>query len=493
MNNRSFRLTPRRASAQHQQQVQRTSPRRTSQQQQQVPLPPLLSQQAEQSYHSKSATNKSVTKTGFRLSPRRASAQHQQQVQRMSPRSASQHQQVHGTSAASPNYALLTDPVPLPPLFSQQAEQSYHSKSATTKTFTKTSHRLLSRMFLRGRNTNKNSTTISTTHSPIKSKATAGLPPRSITTTSINSSSNKTTKLDLSRDATRVLRRSQQMRRQKSEPDLVGSVLVVPKKTSKNVDNTVFHSTTATGNLQHDDPNDNDSNNNNSNKDELTTKISTPQFAESPRRASCDGIGTATSHVESFSRQLQLQQTKSQPLWRSIRTPLSPSSVTETTVMTEATDTLTLEKTTLARNDSYRFHALLICKPDDDDGDDKNLNETTPPQSPLSPKNTMSPSHDCVVDNLSSTQMAPSALAETSSASYQSVTIESASMIWAPCIFCKATMYCVAVDLVLCPSCHCLSPVVQSNNISLGENADGCGGSGSDVALGGLHAQEYRA
>jgi hypothetical protein len=336
--------------------------------------------------------------------------------------------------------------------------------NSSTNTNTST-RRLLSKLFLRKQQaaakTNSDAysyTTHSTTHSPLKSKATAAAQARlphvpfgsrsnknhnnhnnynnhhhqydSSNNSKTHSHSNATT-LGLSRDATRVLRPSQQKRRQmqmqthmqthmqtqtrrqqQSAPDLVGSVLVLPKRIDRDTAAAAPAPTTADiaaadiaaadiaaadiaaanteerGYQQH-------GLNHGVSKDETKSTEIPLQSPPSPRRLSriaattttTTPTPTPTTPTPSPTRhRLQFKLSKWQQSFRT-GTPLSPSSPSSSVTATIETTENAVEKTTLTRNDdAYQCQSGLVCWMA---ADDNNLNEskyqTDPPQSPFSP------------------------------------------------------------------------------------------------------------
>jgi hypothetical protein len=447
-----------------------------------------------------------MSNRNFRLSPRRFSPK--QQLPLISSSNNSIH---HGISSsnwretsASHDF-FLTDPVPLPPVLTQQAEESFQfmdrnrsskmSSNANTNTNTNTStRRLLSKMFLRKQTAKTNSdaysyTTHSTTHSPLKSKATVAaaagflqVPFGSRSNNNHDSSNNSkthshsnSTTLGLSRDATRVLRPSQQkrmqMRRQQSAPDLVGSVLVLPKRIDCDSVAADIADTDEEGHKQH-------GLNHGISKDEKKLTEIPLQSPPSPRRLSRIAATTTTTTTapSPTRRRLQFQLTKWQQSFRT-GTPLSPSSVTATI------ETNAVEKTTLTRNDEpYQCQPGRVSMAADDIKLDERKYETDPPQSPFNPTCTRkSVPFDVSAEKPSFSSLQPEPSVEMAcsgdledggeeretSVHHLSVSADCGNP-WrsVPCSFCTSTLYCAndADDLlVFCSECYGASPVRADN------------------------------
>jgi hypothetical protein len=466
----------------------------------------------------------------FRLSPRRLSQQQQQQQPLLSSNTNGGNSSSGWIKTSESHEFFLTDPVPLPPVLTPQAEESFRfmdrnvreNRSFKTSSNTNNStRRLLSKMFLRkqaAKNSSDSysysySTISSTTHSPLQSKATAaaaGLQVPGSSRFNINndnhnsSNSSKThshshshtnsTTLDLSRDATRVLRRSKhmQMSRQQSAPDLVGSVLVLSKRivNSDAATSTIAAAAATIADTAEKGYQQHGLNNGIGEDEDQTADVPLHNNAPSPRRASCVAATTTTTTTSPRRRGLQLQPRKWQQFSQSFLTgtPLSPSSVTATTEMTANA----IEKTTLTRNDdSCHCEPGLVCMAAADDNDNnknENMHQTDPSLSPFSPTSTrrllsfdgLVESFDGLVEkaSVSSLQQQPSVEMACSGAlddevedketpvQHSSVSTDRDSP-WrcVPCFFCTNTLYCAddaddADDyLLFCSECHGASPV----------------------------------
>jgi hypothetical protein len=290
------------------------------------------------------------------------------------------------------------------------------------------------------------------------------------------------TTLGLSRDATRVLRPSQQkrmqMHRQQSTPDLVGSVLVLPKRIDRD---TAAAPTIAAAIVDTDekDYQQHGLNQGISKNEEKSTEILLQSPPSPPRHSRVAAATTATPSPTH--RRLQFKLTKWQQSFRT-GTLLSPSSVT---AMNEGTQ-IALEKTTLTRNDdSYRCQPGLVGKVDDGSNLNESKYKTDPSKSAFSPICTRmsSPVGGAVEKpSFSSLQKEPS-VEMACSGDLQDKKEDKETLVHHPsisidrdipwrsvqCRFCANTLYCAndaedAVDLlVFCSECYGTSPVRVDN------------------------------